>query len=308
MSIGKELNRENYFDMLWVNYSELIGQGYQEKPLEYNKLFREENSTGAFEKYKEVNGLPVWEENYEGQPYNEVNRSDGFDITIINKRYDQSYPVTWEYIEDNKEKLMNGVGVDLNGARALGRGCRVKQELSAAEIINKGFENVGYDGVPLFATNHPLNDGTMGNTPATSGEKTLNDTNLKKAITATKGQKDATGVLIQVKPDQLFVSSDLYFTAQTIVHSALVAGTNNNDKNVIALSTPLTIHEMSYFDNGIWVLKDSGMRNLIFQWRSKPEFGYYNVEGTADYRTWGRARWGVGYVDWRGLFGAKQEA
>lgn len=304
----KELNRENNFDMLWVTYNELIGQGYLEKPLEYNILFREENSTGAFERYKEVNGFPVWEENFEGQPYNEVDRGDGFDVTIVNKRYDQSFKVTWEYLEDNKEKIMGGLGIELPGARALGRGCRVKQELSAAEIINKGFTNVGYDGVPLFATNHPLNNGTMANTPSTSAEKTLSDVNLKKAITAMKGQVDATGIKIQVKPDQLFVSSDLYFTAQTIVYSTLVAGTNNNDKNVITLSAPLKIFEMSYFDDGIWILKDSGMRNLIFQWRNKPEFGYYNIEGTADYKTWGRARWGVGYIDWRGLHGAKQAA
>lgn len=301
----KAINRENFFDLLWVNYTELIGEGYAEKPLEWVKLFRAENSNGAFEKYKEVNGLPVWEENYEGQPYNEVQRGEGYDITIVNHRFDQSYTITWEYLEDNKEKIMGGKGVSLVGATEMGRGCRVKQELTAAEIINKGFDNVGYDGVSLFSTAHPLAEGTMANTPTTEDDKQLTDTNLKKAIQASKGQVDNMGIKIQTKPNQMFVSSDLYFTALTIINSALISGTNNNDKNVISMVAPLEVYEMSYFDDGIWVLRDTSMRNLIFQWRSHPEFGYYNIQGTADYKVWGRARWGVGYIDWRGLYGAK---
>lgn len=306
--IEREINRENFWDLLWVNYTKLIGEGYAEKPLTWTKLFTAKDSNGAYEKYKEVNGFPVWEENHEGQPYNTVQRSDGFDITITNHRFDQSYTITWEYMEDNKEKIMGGKGVSLLGAVELGRGCRVKQELSAAEIINNGFTNVGYDGVPLFATNHPLLNGTMANTPANDDEKKLDDANLKKAITASKGQVDNTGIKIQVNPDKLFVSDDLYFTALTLIHSALVAGTNNNDKNTISLVAPLEVVAMPYFDNGIWILKDSTFENLIFQWRSHPDFGYFNIQGTADYKVWGRARWGVGYIDWRGLYGAKQVA
>lgn len=306
--IEKDLNRENFWDLLWVNFSKLIGQGYAEKPLTWIKLFTPKDSDGAYAKYKEVNGFPIWEKNYEGQPYNKAQRSDGADITIVNDRYDQSYTVTWEYLEDNKEKIMGGKGISLSGAVELGRGCRVKQELSAAEIINNGFTNVGYDGVPLFATNHPLLKGTMGNTPSSDSDKTLSDANLKKAITASKKQVDNTGIKIQVNPDKLFVSDNLYFTALTIVHSALVAGTNNNDKNVISLVSPLEVIPMPYFDDNIWILKDSVFENLIFQWRTYPEFGYSVKQGTPDYEVWGRARWGVGYIDWRGLYGAKQAA
>lgn len=304
----KANNRENYMDFLWVNFTELIGEGYSEKPMEFDKLFTVTNSDGAYEKYKEVNGLPIWEENFEGQAYNESQRSVGNEITIYNKRYDNSYSITWEYLEDNKERIMGGKGVDLDGARQLGRGCRVLQEITSAEIINKGFENVGYDGKPLFAVDHPTRDGIQANTPATAELNVLNDANLKLAIESIKGQTDNDGIKIQVKPNELFVSSDLYFTALTIINSALVSGTELNDKNVIGLVAPLTVREMSYFDKGIWVLKDTSIRNLIFQWRTKPEFGYYNVEGTADYKVYGRARWGVGYIDYKGLYGAKQTA
>lgn len=301
-----ELNRENYFDLLWVNYSKLIGEGYQEKPLEYPEIFKIENSKRAYEKFKEVNGLPVWEENYEGQPYNVSERSLGYEMEIVNKRYDNSFKVTWEYFSDNQERAMGGEGIN-GDARMLGRGCRVKQELTASEIINKGFTEIGYDGVPLFSTAHPLTNGdTLANTTTT--DTALTDENLKKAMTAMTKQVDNTGIKIQVKPNVLAVSSDLYFTALTIVNSNLVAGTNNNDKNVIGLVAPVKVVNMSYFDDGIWVLKDTSIDSLIFQWREKPEFGHYKIQGTADHMVYGTARWGVGYRDFRGLYGVKISA
>ena len=299
----KQINRENFFDFLWVNYTELIGQGYMEKPLEYNKLFREENSNGAYEKYKEVNGLPVWEENFEGQPYHEVDRGTGYDMIIENKRFDQSYKITWEYLDDNKEKIMNGQGVDLAGATMMGRGCRVEQELTAAAIINTGFDNVGYDGVALFDDAHPLAGGKTASNLVEA--EALTDAVVKEALELAFGQVDNMGYKIQCMPNQFFVSADLWFTALTITKSAQVAGSQLNDKNVLP---PFEVIMMSYFDKGIAILRDTSFRNLIFQWRNKPEFGYYNIQGTADYKVWGRARWGVGYIDWRGLVGIKIEA
>ena len=301
-----EMNRENYFDLLWPNYTKLIGEGYEEKPLEYPVLFKDQKSNKAFEKYREVNGLPVWKENFEGEPYNMAERSLGYDMTIYNRRFDQSVKVTWEYFSDNQERVMGGEGIN-GDAKGLGRGCRVAQELAAAEVINNGFTNVGYDGVALFSTSHPLTEGgTMANTTAVAGDKALTDTNLKKAITAMRnGTVDNTGVKVQVNPDILAVSADQYFTALTIVNSALVAGTSNNDKNVIGLVSPLKVYCMSYLDDGIWILKDSSVDNLIFQWREKPNYGYERIPGTADFTYWGRARFGVGYIDFRGLYGVK---
>ena len=303
----KVMTRENWFEFLWPYFNEIIGEGYNEKPIEYNKLFTEEDTDTAFNKYKEVIGLPIWEENYEGQPFNSATRGIGPEITITPRRYDQSFTVTWEYFSDNKEKLMKGKGIT-DEARMLGRGYRVAKEMSAAEIINTGFSNVGYDGVPLFSTAHPL-PGTAGetfaNTPATDAEKTLTYANLTKAITALSKQVDGRGIKIQAKADKLFVSVDLLFTAQTLVHSALVAGGNLNDKNVISYVAPIEVIPMSYFDDGIWVLKDSTIPSLLFLNRADAIFDHERIPNTYDRRVFGLARWGVGYKDWRGLYGAK---
>lgn len=300
-----EMNRENYFDLLWPNYTKLIGEGYAEKPEEYVHLFKTEKSNGAFTKYREVNGLPVWGENKEGEPYNMAERSLGNEMMIVNRRYDQAVKVTWEYFEDNKERVMGGQGIN-GDAKGLGRGYRVAKELLCASIINNGFDNVGYDGVALFSTEHPLTNGEkLANTTDASGDKALTDVNLKKAITAMKAQTDNLGIKIQVNPDIMAVSADLYFTALTIVNSALQAGTSNNDKNVIGMVAPLKVHCMNYFDDGIWVLKDSSFDNLIFQDREGANYGYERIPGTADFIYWGRARFGAGYRDFRGLYGVK---
>lgn len=303
-----ELNRENWFDMLWPNYNQLIGEGYQEKPKEYTNLFRVLDTDSAFEKYREVIGLPIWDENHEGQPFNHAERGLGYEITLTPKRYDQAFTVTHEYFVDNKEKLMKGKGIT-DDAYMLGRGCRVKEEITAAEIINGGFSNVGYDGVALFSTAHPLpgtNGLTFANTPANAADKTLNYENLTKAITALSEQVDGGGIKIQAKADKLFVSTDKYFDAMTIVRSNLVPATNNNDKNVIADIAPLTVYCMSYFNKGIWILKDSSFTNLIFLWREEPIFFHERIPNTWDRRVIGAARWAVGYRDWRGLYGVQE--
>ena len=303
----KVMTRENWFDFLWATYSAIIGEGYAEKPREYDQIFKVLDTDNAYEKYREVISLPIWEENYEGQPFNSATRGQGFEITLIPRRYDQSFTVTWEYFSDNKEKLMKGKGIT-DEARMLGRGCRVAQEMSAAEIINTGFTNVGYDGVSLFSTSHPLPGvpgGVFSNTPATDAEKSLDYANLTKAITAMTTQVDGRGIKIQAKPDRLAVAPDLYFTALTLIHSSLVPGNSNNDKNVIDYAAPLKVIQMSYFDNGIWVLQDSTITNLIFLNREEPIFDHERIPNTYDRRVFGLARWAAGYRDWRGLYGAK---
>ncbi len=62
---------------------------------------------------------------------------------------------------------------------------------------------------------------------------------------------------------------------------------------------------MDYLDQGIWFLQDSSIENLVFYWRERAKFGYERIQNTMDYSFYGYARFGVGYTDWRGLYGAK---
>ena len=297
------LNRENFADLLWVNYTKLIGEGYKKKDKQYDKIFTVLESERAYERFLHMGTLPPWRRNNEGNTFNESEKVEGPEVTIYMRRYDNSFTITHEYWMDNKKAAMQGRTEGGNGPRELGEGLRKVCELESAKIINDGFTVPGYDGVPLFSNAHPLagsNETVSNVAPAGSGAMT--DANMKAAITAMSKQVDETGYLLQVKPDILAVSVDLWFEALTVFHSTQVAGNNWNDKNVLP---GIKIIPMDYFDNGTWVLKDSSIENLVFYWRERARFGYERTQNTMNYKFYGYARFGVGYVDWRGLYGGK---
>ena len=298
------LNRENYADLLWVNYSKLIGEGYKKKEKQYDKVFKVLDSDRAYERFLHMGTLPPWRRNNEGNTFNESEKVEGPEVTIYMRRYDNSFTITHEYWMDNKKAAMQGRVEGRGGPVELGEGLRKVCEIEAARIINDGFTVAGYDGVPLFSNAHPLagSTATVSNI-APLAEVAMTNDNMEKAITAMiTTQVDETGYLLQVRPDTLVVSPDLWMTAQRIFYSTQVAGNNWNDKNVLG---NMKIVRMDYLDNGIWFLKDSSYENLVFYWRERAKFGYERIQKTMDYSFYGYARFGVGYTDWRGLYGAK---
>lgn len=299
-----QLNRENWGDYLWPNYTKIIGEGYDKKPEQWKQIFREYESERAFEKFSHIGTLPPWRLNNEGNVFNESEKVLGPEGTIYMHRYDNSFKITYEYMEDNMKAVMGGRTEGGNGPLELGEGCRKRIEIDCADVINKGFTEVGYDGVPLFSTSHPLAgvDEVVSNI-APNGKEAITNDNMEDAIIAMKtSQKDEAGYDLKVNPDKIAISSDLEFKVARIFHSAQVAGTDLNDKNVLP---GIQVVVMDYFDLGTWVLIDSTIENLVFYWRDKPFFDYFRIPNTLDYKFWGACRYGVGYTDWRGLYGAK---
>jgi len=298
------LNRENYAELLWPNYTKLIGEGYKKKPEQFSKIFKILKSDKAYERFLHVGTLPPWRRNNEGNTFNESEKVLGPEVIIYMHRYDNSFTITHEYWQDNKKAAMGGRVEGGRGPQELGEGLRIVLETSCADVINKGFTEVGYDGVPLFSDSHPLAGSTeVVSNVAPNGKEAMTNANMEAAIIAMKhNQKDETGYKIQVNPDKIAVSADLQFEVQRIFHSAQIAGSNFNDKNVLP---GIQVVVMDYFDLGIWVLIDSSYENLVFYWREKPFFGYERIQKTVDYSFYGYARFGVGYDNWRGLYGAK---
>lgn len=301
------LNRENYADLLWVNYTKLIGEGYKKKDKQYDKVFKVLDSDRAYERFLHMGTLPPWRRNNEGNTFNESEKVEGPEVTIYMRRYDNSFSITHEYWMDNKKAAMQGRVDGRGGPTELGEGLRKVCEIEAARIINEGFTVAGYDGVPLFDDNHPLaGSNAVVSNKAASGSEAMTNNNMEAAITAMiTTQVDETGYLLQVRPDQLVVAPDLWMAAQRVFYSTQVAGNNWNDKNVLG---NMKIVRMDYLDQGIWFLQDTSIENLVFYWRERAKFGYERIQNTMDYKFWGYARFGVGYTDWRGLYGAKYSA
>lgn len=270
------LNRTNFAELLWGNYTKLIREGYNNKLEQYKKLFQI----------------------IESENINESQQK------ICMHKYDNSFTITHEYWMDNKERVMQGKTEGNGGAKELGECLREKIEMECAKIINNGFTKIGYDGTPLFSHSHPLaNSKEVVSNLAPENESAMTSENMEIAITKMKTtQKDEAGILMQVMPDKLFVSPDLYFTALRIFHPTEVVGTDLNDINVLP---NIQVFVMDYFDKGIWILKDSTYRNLVFYWKERARFGYERIPQTMDYSFYGYARFKNGYLNWRGLYGAK---
>ena len=298
------LNRENYADLLWVNYTKLIGEGYKKKEKQYDKIFKVLNSDRAYERFLHMGTLPPWRRNNEGNTFNESEKVEGPEVTIYMHRYDNSFTITHEYWMDNKKSAMQGRVEGRSGPTELGEGLRKVCEIESARIINNGFTEVGYDGVPLFSARHPLaGSNEVVSNVAPVGETAMTNRNMEIAFAKMGStQKDETGYLLQVRPNKLAVSVDVYFKALRVFHSTQIAGVNWNDKQVLP---SIQIICMDYFDPGIWVLQDSSIENLVFYWRERAKFGYEKIQNKMDYKFWGYARFGVGYTDWRGLYAGK---
>lgn len=299
-----QLNRENWADYLWPNYNKIIGEGYQEKPEKFREIFAFKKTDRAYVRISHIGTLPPWRRNNEGNTLNESEKVLGPEVIIYVHRYDNSFIITHEYFEDNQKAVMQGLREGRNAPRELGAGIRKVREEESAKVINQGFTNIGYDGVPLFSDAHPLAGSTeVVSNLAPAGKSALTNDNMEEAIkTMETTQKDETGYRIQVIPDMFVCSPDLQFHALRIFHSAQIAGTNWNDKNVLPA---MKVISWDYLDAGIWFFKDSSYENLMFYEREAPTFDYEKIQGKIDYRFYGYTRFGVGYIDWRGLYGAK---
>ena len=296
------LNRSNFGELLTPIHKKIFFESYNEKDKQYTESFKVDKMHKKEETFPHLGSFGAWERNTEGSAFNADEMAQGSTATFTATRYDKSYEVTWELMQDDQYNVFRGNGKG-GGAGKLARGLRATEETEAAKIITGGFSNTGYDGAALFAQNHPLINST--DTCSNIVEGALTDENLKAALTLMRSQTDEAGVLIAAHADKLIVHPDWEFTARALVGSTLQAGTNYNDKNTLP-SLKVVVND--YLVTGTdkpWYIQDSSLDNLLFLWREDPVFDSEKIDNKMDYRFYGYCRFAVGYVDWRGLVGSK---
>ncbi len=296
------MTRENFAELLTPIHKKIFFDSYNEKPLIYKSIFKTDTMNAKEQTYPHLGAFGLWKENEEGSKFNHDKFDEGEKASFKAKRFDKAYELTWELVQDDLYNVMKGIG---NGgsAKGLGRGLRATEEEEAAKVIKNGFENVGYDGKALFATDHPLANSASECSNLIEGA--LTDETLKAALTLMRLQKDEAGILIQSSATQLVVCPELEFTAKAIVNSILQSGTNNNDVNTVPNLTVRVWDNLSDETNKIWFIQDTSMDNLLFLRRENPIFGSEKIQDQMDYRMYGYTRFDVGYCDWRGLVGSK---
>lgn len=294
-----KMTRANFGQLLTPIHKKVFFESYGEKEEQYSKVFKVEDMDKAEVTFPHMGAFGLWNENTEGNLINQDDISEGDTATFVPKRFDKGYEVTWELVRDDKYNVMKGIGKG-GSAKGLGRSLRATIETEAANILNNGFVNVGYDGKPLFANDHPLADhltAVLDNLLTGA----LNDANLKLALTMIRNQVDEANVKIQAVGKNLVVGADNEFNAKAIVKSTQVSGSQLNDTNTVP---DLSIQVLDYVTGAKWFVQDPTIDNLILMFRDKPFFDSEKLEKTVDYHMFGYTRFATGYSDFRGLVGS----
>ena len=298
------MTRANFGELMTPIHKKIFFDTYNEVPLTYKKIFKYEKMTKKDQTYPHLGAFGLWNQNTEGNNLNESEFSEGEVASFEAKRYDNSYILTWELMQDDQYGVMRGIGKG-GSAKGLGRSLRATEETDTANVIKNGFTNVGYDGKALFANDHPLIDSSMRISNVIMGG--LTDANLKAALTLMSKQTDEAGIVIAAHAKQLVVCPELEFTAKAIVNSILQSGTDFNDVNTIP---NLEVVVWPYLSDPTgemtpWFIQDTSFDNLLFLRREEPWFDSERIQAKVDYRMFGYTRYDCGYCDWRGLVGSK---
>ena len=309
--IGNKVHQEaNFGKLLEPGLRKLFYETFDEVPEEYSKIFHVKNSKKAREVDYGLGSMPIWSEfgtaiskDLKGTavtdgempkvPY--VTIPAGLERIYVHKEFAQGFMVERKMVDDEQYGAIEKMPKDL------ARAGRYKVEMDAISLLTKGFTDNGYDGKPLFATDHPtLAGGTNSN--LITGE--LNQANLEKAIIAMRNFTDEAGKKVVYKADTLIVPPALEFKAIELLNS--VNKPDGDLNNVNSIKGKLKIQVMEFLDSDTaWFVMDSKRHELNFFWRVRPEFKREEDFDTLVAKYRGYMRYSYGYSDYRGIVGSE---
>lgn len=289
----------NYGRLLEPGLRKLFFESYKEKPEQFTKFVNVLTSEKAMETDMRVGGFGRWEKKgtLDSTSYQDP-RGQGI-FTYKHETFSSGFQVEKEMVDDEQYNIINKM------PKALGRTARVTLEELVATMLNTAFTpaTTNFGGEALIANNHTLL-GEPGVTTSNSiGAVALTEANLELGMKLSAEQVDERGLKIQVNPDVLIVPRALEFTAEKIVKSVQLPGTNNNDIN--PMQGKVRVLVLDYLtDSDNWFLMDSTMNPLNFFWRERINFKRENDFDTDASKYKGRFRMSYGWTDFRGILGA----
>lgn len=278
---------------------------WKEVEPQYNKVFNVLNSRKHAEHDISLTGFGPWEprtSEISEVPYDDP--MEGFEVSYTHTEFLKGFKVSRAMVDDELYNQINKL------PKNLARAGRARVETDAANVLNNGFTNAGYDGEPLFSTEHPIvRTGGKGSnlievSDVSSPEDLLNEDTVNEALLLARQTTDDAGLKIVVRPKKLIVPPNLEPQAQRIVNSAQRPGTDLNDINTV--KSKLQIVVMDYLTNtNAFFLADDDVHELNFFWRVRPEFKSEEEFDTLEAKYRGYMRYSCGYSNWRGIIGVR---
>jgi len=287
------VSSSNFGVLLEPGLRKVFYESYTELPEQFPQVFKVMTSKKAKETDQHVAGLGEWEEKESmgSISYEAINLGD--DVVYTHTEYAKGCQVERKLVDDEMYSVIKKL------PKSLGKGGRVKVEKNAADVLNNGFTNTGYDGVALFSDSHPLR-GNSGGTCDNLASGALNEVNLQAALLLARRQVDDAGLKIQCMPKKLIIPADLEFKATVLLQSSNQVDSANNNINSVKGKLRMVI--MDYLTSATaWFLQDDSFDNLIFWHRIRPEFNRETNFDTHIQKYSGYMRSSQGYSSWRGL-------
>ena len=272
---------------------------------QYDKIFTKHESKMALERTAEMRYLGLAQLKTEGgQTAFDSNAGERFVWNQEHTEIALGYAITRKAIDDNLHKTQF-----MPSNLGLVESFQQTKEIYGANILNTATTYnaaVGGDGVALCSTAHPIDGGTVANTPTTQVD--LNEATLLNAMIAVRTNfKDQAGLKIFARGRKLIVPPQLEPVAIRLTKTELRPGTADNDVNAIMM-TAGGLSE-GYMVNDFltsayaWFLL-TNIDGLAYMERIKFETDMQVDFVTDNLLVKGYERYSFGYYNWRAIYGS----
>ena len=278
---------------------------YEMIPSQYDKIFTKHDSKMALERTAEMRYLGLAQLKTEGgQTAFDNGAGERFIYNQEHTEIGLGYAITRKAIDDNLYKTQfapSNLGLMESFAQT--------KEIYGANVLNTATtynSSVGGDGVALCSTDHPIDGGTVSNTPAIQAD--LNEATLLNGMIQVRTNfKDQAGLKVFARARKLVVPPQLEPVAIRLTKTELRPGTADNDVNAIMMTSG-GLPE-SYMTNDFltspyaWFLL-TNIDGLSYMERVKFETDMQVDFVTDNLLVKGYERYSFGYYNWRSIFGS----
>ena len=278
---------------------------YEMIPSQYDKIFTKHDSKLALERTAELRFLGLAQLKTEGgQTAFDNGAGERYVYNQEHTEIGLGYAITRKAIDDNVYKTQfhpSNLG--------LVEAFQQTKEIYGASILNNAQtynSAVGGDGVALCSASHPIDGGTVANTPTTQVD--LNESTLLNAMIQIRTAfKDQAGLKVFARAKKLIVPPQLEPVAIRLTKTELRPGTADNDVNAL-LTTAGGLSE-GYMTNDFltsqyaWFLL-TNIDGLSYMERVKFETDMQVDFVTDNLLVKGYERYSFGYYSWRSIFGS----
>ena len=272
---------------------------------QYDKIFTKHESKMALERTAEMRYLGLAQLKTEGgQTAFDSNAGERFVWNQEHTEIALGYAITRKAIDDNLYKTQF-----MPSNLGLVESFQQTKEIYGANILNTATtynSAVGGDGVALCSTAHPIDGGTVANTPTTQVD--LNEATLLNAMIAIRANfKDQAGLKIFARGRKLIIPPQLEPVAIRLTKTELRPGTADNDVNAImmtagGLSEGYMVNDF-LTSSYAWFLL-TNIDGLAYMERIKFETDMQVDFVTDNLLVKGYERYSFGYYNWRAIYGS----